>query len=110
MSGSRAGESRQAVAGELNGEVCPAQGVQAGPLEPGADPTEARCGRGTPREIVGVAVGSPAGSCVTDGADREPRGRSPGAEPPAEEYQKMVSLHRHILNLSTEGANLPLVP
>ena len=64
MSGSRAGESRQAVAGELNGElngeVCPAQGVQAGPLEPGTDHTEARCGRGTPREIVGVAVGSPA--------------------------------------------------
>ena len=47
---------------------------------------------------------------MADGADREPRGRSPGAEPPAEEYQKMVSLHRHILNLSTEGANLPLVP
>ena len=44
---------------------------------------------------------------MADGADREPRGRSPGAEPLDEEYQKMVSLHRHILNLSTEGANLP---
>ena len=109
-SDSGAGESRQAAGVELNGEVCPAQGVKAGPLEPGADLTEARCGRGTSREIVGVAVGSPAGSCVADGADREPRGRSPGAEPFDEEYQKMVSLHRHILNLSTEGADLPLVP
>ena len=105
-----AGESRQAAAVELNGEVCPAQGVKAGPLELGADLMEARCGRGTSREIVGVAAGSPAGSCVADGTDREPRCRSPGAEPLDEEYQKMVSLHRHILNLSTEGADLPLVP
>ena len=36
--------------------------------------------------------------------------RSPGAEPLDEEHQKLVSLHQHILNLSTEGTDLPLVP
>ena len=77
-SGSRAGESRQAVAAEFNGEVCPAQGVKAGPLEPGADPTEAQCGRGTTREIVGgrrVARGILCGGRCRPGAEgSQPRG------------------------------------
>ena len=77
MSESGAGESRQAAAVELDGEVCPAQGVKAGPLELGADPTEARCGCGPSQEIAGVAFGSPVGPCVANGADREPGGSQP---------------------------------
>ena len=51
-----------------------------------------------------MAFGSPAGPCAATGDGRDSR------EPSDEEHRKLIFLHQHILNLSNEGMDRPLVP